>query len=159
MAEIKENKLRNVSQKTRKKTLIAAYRNNNKNQMKCILKGKPKIMNEYWRMPLPTAPQTTSVTVIRVIPSPMTTVGRGIDPPCFPSLAITSKNASFHYPSCSSNNEGWRHSPHDGSGEGIYPPPSPSLEIVSKDAPLLYPPCSGSDGVCRHPSHDGSEEE
>ena len=159
MAEIKDNKLKNVSQKTRKKTVIAAYRNNNKNQMKCILKGKPKNMNEYWRMPLPTAPHTTSVTVVRVIPSPMTTVGRGIDPPPFPSPAITSKNASFRYPSCSGNNEGWHHSPHDGSGEGIYPPPSPSLAIVSKDAPLLYPPCNGSDGGCRHPSHDGSEEE
>jgi len=77
MAEIKENKLRNISQKNRKKTVIAAYRNNNKNQMKCILKGKPKNMNEYWRMPLPTAPHTTSVTVVRVIP-PMTTVGRRI---------------------------------------------------------------------------------
>ena len=145
MAEIKENTLRNVSQKTRKKTVIAAYRNNNKNQMKCILKGKPKNMNKHWRMPLPTAPLATSVTVVRVIP-PMTTVGRGIDPPPFPSPAMTSRNASFCYPSCSGNNEGWR-------------PPSPSPAIVSEDAPLLYPPCSGSDGGCRHPPHDGSGEE
>ncbi len=114
-------------------------------------------MKKHWRMPLPTAPLAASVTVVRVIP-PMKTVGRGIDPPPFPSLAMTSKDASFCYPSCSGNNESWCHSPHDGSREGIYPPPSPSPAIVSEDAPLLYPPCSGSDGSCRHPPHDGSGE-
>ncbi len=126
MVEIKENTLRNVSQNNRKKTVIAAYRNNSKNQMKSILKGKPKNMNKHWRMPLPTAPLAASVTAVRVIP-PMTTVGRGIDPPPFPSPVMTSKDASFRYPSCSGNNDGWRHSPHDGSGEGIYPPPLPPL--------------------------------
>ncbi len=140
MAEIKENKLRNISQKTRKKTVIAAYRNNHKNQMKCILKGKPKNMNKYWRMPLPIAPHTTSVTVIRVIFSPMTTVGRGIDPPPFPSPTMTSKNASSGYPSCSGNNKGWRHSPHNGSGEGIYPPPSPLSCNSVEGCPFTLPP-------------------
>ena len=72
-------------------------------------------------------PLAASVTVVRVIP-PMTTVGWGIDPPLFPSPAMTSKDASFCYPSCSGSNDGWRHSPHDGSGEGIYPPPSPLLQ-------------------------------
>ena len=139
-----------LAKKTEKKTVIAAYRNNNKNQMKCILKGKPKNMNKHWRMPLPTAPLAASVMVVRVIP-PMTTVGRGIDPPPFPSPAMTSKDAFFHYPSCSGNNESWRHSPHDGSVEGIYPPPSPSPAIVSEDAPLPYLPCSGSDGGYHHP--------
>jgi hypothetical protein len=95
-------------------------------------------MNKHWRMPLPTAPLTASVTVVKISP-PMTTVGRGIDPPLFPSPAMTSKDASFCYPSCSGNNESWRHSLHNGSGEGIYPPPSPSPAIVSEDAPLLYP--------------------
>ncbi len=141
MAEIKEIKLRNVSQKTRKKTVIAAYRNNNKNQMKCILKGKPKNMNKYWRMPLPTAPHTTSVTVIRVIPSPMTTVPLSATP-----LAAAITRVGIIPPTTA-------------VGREYTPPPSPSLAIVSKDAPLLYPPCSGSDGSCRHPSHDGSEEE
>ncbi len=66
--------------------------------MKCILKGKPKNMNKHWRMPLPTAPLETSVTVVRII-LPMTTVVRGIDPPPFPSPVMTSKDASFRYPS------------------------------------------------------------
>ncbi len=139
MAEIKEKTLRNVSQKTRKKTVIAAYRNNNKNQMKCILKGKPKNMNKHWRMPLPNAPLAASVTVVRVIP-PMTTVGKGIDPPPFPSPAMTSKDASFRYPSCGGNNESWRHSPHDGSGEGIYPPPFPLSCNSVGGCPFTLPP-------------------
>jgi hypothetical protein len=87
-------------------------------------KRKAKNMNKHWRMPLPTALLAASVTVVRVIP-PMTTVGSGIDPPPFPSPAMTSKDASFCYSSCSGNNDGWRHSSHNGSGEGIYPPPFP----------------------------------
>ncbi len=66
MAEIKENTFKNISQKTRKKTVIAAYRNDNKNQVKCILKGKPKNMYKHWRMPLPTAPLAASVTVVKL---------------------------------------------------------------------------------------------
>ncbi len=115
-------------------------------------------MNKHWRMPLPAAPLAASVTVVRVIP-PMTMVGRGIDPPPSPSPTMTSKDASFRYPPCSGSDDGWCHSPHDGSGEGIDPPPSPSPAIVSEDAPLPYPPCSGSDGGCHHPPHDGSGEE
>ena len=139
MAEIKENTFKNVSQKNRKKTVIAAYRNNNKNHMKCILKGKPKNTNKQWRMPLPTAPFAASVTVVRVIP-PMTMVGRGIDPPPFPSPAMTSQDASFCYPSCSGNNEKWRHSPHDGSGEGMYPPPFPLSCNSVGGCPFTLPP-------------------
>ncbi len=115
-------------------------------------------MNKHWRMPHPTAPLAASVMVVRVIP-PMTTVGRGIYPPSFPSPMMTSKDASFRYPPCSGSNNGWRHSPHNGSGEGIDPPPFPSPTIVLEDAPLPYPPCSGSDGGCHHPPHDGSGEE
>ncbi len=66
--------MRNISHKTRKQTVIAAYRNNNKNQMKCIVKGKLTNMNKHWRMPLPTAPLAALVMVVRVIP-PMTTMG------------------------------------------------------------------------------------
>jgi hypothetical protein len=81
-------------------------------------------MNKHWRMPLPTAPLAASVRVVRVMP-PMTMVGRGIDLPPFPSPAMTSKDASFGYPPCSSSNDGWHHFPHDGSGEGLYPPLPP----------------------------------
>ncbi len=73
-------------------------------------KRKAKNMNKHWRMPLPTAPLAASVMVVRVIP-PMTTVGRGIDPPPFPSPAMMSKDPSFRSPSCSGSNEGCRHSP------------------------------------------------
>ncbi len=115
-------------------------------------------MNKHWRMPLPTAPLAASVTVVRVIP-PMTTVGRGVDPTPFPSPTMMSKDASFRYTPCSGSNEGWRHSPHDGSGEGIDPPPFPLSRDSVGGCPFTLPSCSSSDGGCPHPSHDGSGEE
>jgi hypothetical protein len=66
----------NISQKPEKKTITAAHRDNNRNQMKYIQEGKPKNMSKHWRMPLPTTPLAATVMVVGAIP-PTTTVGEG----------------------------------------------------------------------------------